>query len=104
MPHLREEMRDRVAAFLPLALKTAIKSYKAFSRQPESNETPALACDFKKHHDACKVAIAHIELLVKLAKIVGLPEPEQNTETSDEDLRKMIETAENELDKYKGSA
>ncbi len=103
MPHRREEMRDRVAAFLPLALKTAIQSYKTFSDQPESTETPTLAADFKKHHDALKVAIAHIELLVKLAKIAGLPEPEQDTETSDEDLRKMIETAETELDKYKGS-
>ncbi|MCB9988647.1 MAG: hypothetical protein H6868_04835 [Rhodospirillales bacterium] len=69
---ISDATRAQIAEFLPRALGTAIASYELFfDRQPEEKEDPK---DFKAHHDACKVAIAHIELLIKLAKWAEVPE------------------------------
>ncbi|MGH1398519.1 MAG: hypothetical protein ACRBCT_04820 [Alphaproteobacteria bacterium] len=91
MPQIDDQTRNHIAAFLPDAVKTAIESYKAFAEeqatkptQPkpegdEASETPEPseeAKKFKSHHDACKVAIAHIELLLKLAQWAEIPEEE----------------------------
>lgn len=63
--------RAQIAGFLPRALGTAIKSYDNFLSKKQGETKPE---DFKAHHDACKVALAHIELLVRLAKWVETAE------------------------------
>lgn len=71
MPPLESQTKDRIAAFLPEAIGTALRSYARFAGQDAPTEE---ARDFTAHHNACKVAIAHIELLVKLARWVDLPD------------------------------
>ena len=61
--------RDQIAHALPHAIEKAIASYHNFSGQ-DNSETPKL---FGDHHNACKAAIAHIELLLKLARWADIP-------------------------------
>lgn len=87
-------MRERIAAFLPSALETALASYQLFSRKETHEENPQ---KFKAYHDACKVALAHIELLMKLVKLANLPDPKLNDEMKQADLAALIENARKEL-------
>ena len=91
MPELSAETRKRLAEFLPEALRLALESYQNFmtatpdksepQQEPEAEsddkgkpkpkpraKKATEAKEFKDHHEAGKVAIAHIELLLELAK------------------------------------
>lgn len=63
-PRLDDGARERIAEFFPDALRKALDSYQEFME----GMPPAEAKDFKDHHIAAKVAIAHIELLIKLGQ------------------------------------
>lgn len=89
-------MRERIADFLPRALETALESYRLFSEK-EAHESDAK--EFKAHHDACKVALAHIELLMKLAKMADLPDPHVEGEDKEKLLRTLIENGRAELER-----
>ncbi len=65
--------REQVAEFLPRAIKKALTSYHNFM----GNEVPGDAKGFSQHHSACKVAIAHVELLLDLARWADLPGDEK---------------------------
>jgi len=82
---LEEETRKQVAEFLPRAVKKAIESYDAFIHQADSHET----AKFSSHHTACKAALAHVHLLLKLSDIVDIPI--EQTGLSKDVLAKMIE-------------
>lgn len=56
-------MRATIAGHLPEAFQAAIDSYRAFYDQPLPEDAKA----FSAHHAACKAAIAHLQLLIKLA-------------------------------------
>lgn len=56
---------EQIKEFLPDALRKALSSYHAFIERAEF----ALEKDFSKDHTACKVAISHIELLIKLGRL-----------------------------------
>jgi hypothetical protein len=74
-PRLDDAARERIAEFFPDALRKALDSYQEFVAGAES----LAAEDFKDHHTAAKVAIAHIELLLKLgqwARLAGDGEEE----------------------------
>lgn len=70
-PTIEEGTRQRVAEFLPDAIGKTLESYRGFLGQDEHIEQ---AKDFSAHHSACKVAIAHLELLLKLAQMVNVEE------------------------------
>tara|TARA_R110001592_G_scaffold27763_21_gene102864 strand:- start:5556 stop:5882 length:327 start_codon:yes stop_codon:yes gene_type:complete len=93
MPQIEARTRGDIAEFLPHAIQTALESYKSFSSQ----DVPEAPKDFKAHHDACKVAIAHIELLIKLAKLADLPASDSNDQDDQALLLGLIENAEGEL-------
>ncbi len=57
--------KEQVREFLPDAIKTAFESYRAFMQQDVSAAPPK---EFSDHHGACKAAIAHVNLLIKLAE------------------------------------
>ncbi|MBU6234528.1 MAG: hypothetical protein KGQ41_01675 [Alphaproteobacteria bacterium] len=88
---LGEETRAKVAQSLPDAIDHAMQSYRLFSNQNVSTD----AKEFSAHHAACKTAIAHIELLLKLAAWAKLPD--KNT---DGELATLLSDAEEELRKY----
>jgi len=98
MPQIEQGMRQDIAVFLPDAMKTAIQSYIRFSEDeatiPDNEYTPKT---FKEHHDACKVCIAHIELLIKLAKWADIPPPELEGELENAIMQSIIENAQAEL-------
>lgn len=71
MSHIEMEMREAIVAFLPGAIAAALLSYSRFLEEQTTREEQPDAKSFKAHHDACKVAIAHIELLVKLASALS---------------------------------
>jgi hypothetical protein len=76
---------------LPDAIERAIESYRVFMRQ-DNSDTPKM---FGDHHNACKAAIAHIELLLKLARWVDL-----SNQADDQDrVNGLLKDAENELNK-----
>lgn len=97
MPQIEASTRARIAEFLPTALESAIASYQLFS-EPNPEQDSA---DFKKHQDACKVAIAHIELLVKLAKRTTLSDTKPENKLSDKEITALMEKAQGEIDGYK---
>lgn len=87
---MEDIQRQQIAEFLPAALSRAIDSYYEFVTRPEdipkidpsaTDKNPAKI--FSDHHTACKVALAHIELLLKLAKWAELSDdiPEINGQT-----------------------
>jgi hypothetical protein len=63
--HIQNITRDQIKEFLPDALQKALSSYHAFIDRDEF----AKEGQFSKDHTACKVAISHIELLIKLEKM-----------------------------------
>ena len=61
---VEEATRQQVAVFVPAAIQKAVESYYHFM----DLEIEATAKKFAEHHSAGKVAIAHIQLLLKLAQ------------------------------------
>lgn len=66
-----EKTKNTLESFLPEALNNAIGSYEKFSKEEKTRDESK---EFLEHHNACKVSIAHIELLLKLVKEIKLPE------------------------------
>ena len=93
-PKIEDTSRAQIAKFLPDALKTALDSYHHFATQ---NVTTTEAKEFGAHHTACKVAIAHIDLLLKLARWADLPDPAAADFNQQIVLAAVIGEAENEL-------
>jgi hypothetical protein len=94
---LEEKSRDKIAKFLPDALKHSMESYHHFII---SDDTPDDAKSFSAHHSACKVAIAHIELLLKLAKWADINTQQEKDLPNDALLAGLIAKAQSELDHY----
>lgn len=65
-PEIERQARVQIAQTLPLAMEKAINSYHDFVDQESAEE----ATDFKNRHMAAKAALAHIELLIRLARMV----------------------------------
>ena len=89
-----QETQNQISAFLPDALAAALTSYEVFARKEIDMEPKS----FTAHHTACKVAIAHIELLLKLAR--RMMDQSGTGDDTQLRLRDMIARAQNELDHY----
>lgn len=85
---------EQIAESLPEAMRTAFKKYTEFAAENHED-----AADFKKRQEACKIAVAHIDLLFKLAKSNGLMREEKDIEAQD-DVAEMIEGALAEIAEY----
>lgn len=93
--NLTPDVQDQITDFLPKALENAIKSYDTFLTQKEqSNAENAESDDFRKHHDACKVALVHIELILKLVKSA---EAEGSVEDKRQAFTNMMRSVQAEL-------
>lgn len=62
---IQVQTREHIKEFLPATLRKALSSYHQFVDKDDF----ATDKDFSKHHMACKVAISHIELLIKLSRL-----------------------------------
>jgi len=96
MKKIEDETRARIAEFLPGAIAKTLGSYEKFSGQ----DAPFEAKEFTAHHNACKVAIAHIELLIKLARWADIPLEGRGC---DKQLASIIQAAQVEVNKYEGN-
>lgn len=94
---IENQTRARISAFLPDAIAQALTSYHRFADQ----NIPEDAKGFSAHHSACKVAIAHIELLIKLARWADLPDVGTGDPNSQIMLAAMMQEAEDELGRYR---
>lgn len=57
-------LKAALAARLPARAAAAVAEYEAFAQQPPPDD----AKGFAAHHAACKAALAHVEVLVKLLR------------------------------------
>ncbi len=92
--NLEGQSRLEIAKALPCALKTAIQSYNRFM----ADENHENASSFKSHHDACKAAIAHIQLLTKLVEWVE----ERREEVADHSIMAQLIESAREVKAYEG--
>ena len=70
LPSLKQELN----AFLPSRICEVMNSYDAFA----ASDIPADAKGFAAYHGACKAALAHVEVLLKIAKWSEESASEQN--------------------------
>lgn len=97
--------RQQIAAFLPDAISQTLKSYYRFAQQeaPEDKtpgKNPVTTREFADYHKACKVAISHIELLIKLARWADLPDAKDEDRNRQIIIAAMINEAQKELEDY----
>lgn len=95
-----DDVRMRLARFLPDAIARALNSYHSFSQAEVPNDPK----EFAAHHNACKVAIAHIELLIKLAREANLPDAGAENHNEQILLAAVMQEAEDELRSYRETA
>jgi len=95
LKNLEKQSRIEIAKALPDAFKRAMTSYRHFIAKEQTDNSE----NFKKHHDACKVAISHIELLIKLAKWV-----DEQTEGVDHSIMAQLIQSAQEVANYEGKA
>ena len=94
---IENQNRAQIAEFLPEAIRKALTSYKQFM---EEQTVGTKAKDFKEHHMACKVAISHIDLLLKLAQWADLPDKSAQDQNHQIILLTALNEAEKELKEY----
>jgi hypothetical protein len=87
--HLDEKTRTQIAQFLPTALSLAMTSYEDFLT---SKSDLSDSKEFKAHHDACKVALAHVAFLLKLTHSLA-------GDVEDDDFTIQMSRAHSELEK-----
>lgn len=93
---IEQQSRAQIAAFLPDAIRMALNSYQKFSHEIHGDNEKS----FKDHHTACKVAISHIDLLLKLARWADLPDDVLADRNQQMILVAAIAEAERELQGY----
>lgn len=96
---MEAQTRARIALFLPEAIRKALSSYEAFL----TDEVEGGSKEFKAHHDAGKVAIGHLELLIKMAKWVDEPSTEENHVDHQAVLSDIIKKAQEEIESFNKS-
>jgi hypothetical protein len=91
---IEDRTRQQIAEFLPEAIVLAFASYKEHMAKEIENDK------FESHHKSAKIAISHIELLIKLAKWADLPDKSVVTETEAQYLKGLMDKAEAEIEAY----
>jgi hypothetical protein len=72
---LTAETEEQLKHSLPDAMQIAILSYQDFA---DKGQQDGKASDyFKGYHNACRAALTHIELLLKLARLVDALDDDQ---------------------------
>ncbi len=87
-------LQSDVSDCLQKAISKALDSYHCFMEQ----DAPEDAKGFTAHHNAAKVAIAHVELLLKIAKSSSCS---KDTENNEAEFVALLKEAEEELKTYK---
>lgn len=101
---IEDATREQIAEFLPEAIRLAVISYRNFMQSEEDLDKDGniITREFVDHHKSAKVAISHIELLIKLAKWADLPDTALEGEEQAKQFASLMEVAEAELKSYQG--
>lgn len=91
---IEDMTRKQIAEFLPEAIELASASYKEHMGKVIGKD------GFESHHKAAKIAISHIELLIKLAKWADLPDSKVVGNTEALYLQSLMQSAESEIAAY----
>jgi hypothetical protein len=95
---IEDQLASQVAKYLPDVLAVAITNHKRYAARGEQDTK-----DFVVRQNACKAAVAHIELMVKLARLIdrrgGADIVDGNNRVM---LDAMMREAEAELELYGG--
>lgn len=83
-------LKGMVASQVDQAIERAIASYHAFAKGEPLSTDPK---EFAAHHAACKAALAHLDLLLKIARITETPAPDA-ADAPDERLALVAEARE----------
>ncbi|HNQ92213.1 MAG TPA: hypothetical protein PKI93_04705 [Alphaproteobacteria bacterium] len=94
---IEETTRAQVAEFLPRAISKALQSYHEFMEGTAFGEE---AKEFSDAHKAAKVAISHIELLIKLAKWADLPDAAIESKGELDEFSNLMNRAEGDVKDY----
>lgn len=94
--------REQIAEFLPEAIRLAVSSYRQFMKTEEDLDKDAniVKREFAIHHKEAKIAISHIELLIKLAKWADLPDKAVIGDAEASYLQGLMSKAEAEIEAY----
>lgn len=82
-------LKGMVASQVDQAIERAIASYHTFAKDEPQSTDPK---EFAAHHAACKAALAHLDLLLKIARITETPAPD--SDAPDERLALVAEARE----------
>jgi hypothetical protein len=81
-------LKSEVRAHLPSALREALAAYRRFSE----GTAPENAKAFTAYQQACRAALAHVQVLLNLAALAA-PATMADADDSDDDLLRLIEAA-----------
>ena len=84
-----EYARSEITAILKETTEKAIASYYCYARKDFQND---MAKDFTEYHKSCKIAAAHLDLLIRLARWAD------KSETAKEE---NIDEAQTEFENYR---
>ena len=99
--NIEHTTRKQIAEFLPEAIELAVKSYKEFMQEGHGTKANGQP-DFVDHHKSAKIAISHIELLIKLAKWADLPDATDAIMRNSDAFKSLMAAAEAEIAAYEG--
>jgi len=91
---IEHSTREQIAEFLPEAIALAVGSYRDHMSKTIGEG------GFESHHKQAKVAISHIELLIKLAKWADLPDKAVIGDAEASYLQGLMTKAEAEIEAY----
>lgn len=99
---IEHSTREQIAEFLPEAIRLAVSSYRQFMKTEEEIDDKGniSSRNFSDHHKQAKIAISHIELLIKLAKWADLPDKSVVGDVEAAYLQGLMMKAEAEIDAY----
>lgn len=89
--------RKKVAIFMPKAIDEVLQSYYDFlCDKGKGNDSRTREKKFAEHHSACKIALSHLELLIKIASMAKLETGEQGI------AAQLLLQARSETNTYRG--
>lgn len=86
LPKNLETLRKRLQKTLPARIARAVESYDFFAEEA----APSDAKGFAAHHSACKSAMAHADMLIKIAKWT---EDKKDVPEKDDEVEKLLSEA-----------
>lgn len=104
MPSTYREFMDQIIRIFPDALIHALNEYHDFiTRKLVIDEKQSESKRVYEYHNACKAIISHIELMLKLAKTLGLPDAKLPDHNGQIVMAGILQEAEDEVESFYAS-